>query len=594
MDNNHNFKELKTDFTNNASKIDWKVDTERILNFFSSGDLYADKLTAIRELIQNAVDSDAAKIDISITNDLLTIDDDGEGMSYEEIEKYLTTIGATTKTGADTIGYYGIGFLASLNLADTVIVDTAKNKKGSKILITPKKNLIKESKRKRGTKVYGYGNFLEKEITEYIIRVCGYLKVPIFINGKKINKDFTSYNAIFTRSVDNEGLEGIIGIKKATGRVSILQKRLFVTKEDFTSISGVINYDKLKVTGSRDDIEKNEEFLKLEEIITAEAILMYRDFIKTEQKDEYADEIIRFIYHTNTIELAENLKILETIDDKRFTPLEVIDIINTKKKVVFCRERTIEADIAKAQGYVVVKIPQRRSEESVCRMILSKYGVTMPWFSDIPTEKPIPTKILQNDELKDREKLFLEIANSISDHNIVFGTFKEKSIVAANHKEKGIQQIVFNIDCEENREIIDSIYNIDVIKALLIPSLAHEEAHEKFELHKEDFFYEMEEIIQQKITKLTNEYKSYDLTIKDDHIILPKELNASKIDFLWGGKSLILILAEINIELHAMIQKKFKNQGHKEVSQTEEHKFHVPQEIRGNLSDKIAVFSRKI
>lgn len=63
----------------------------------------------IRELIQNAVDAPNSEIiDFQIENGIITIDDNGSGMSRETLTSVFLVLGETTKKSADHCGGFGI------------------------------------------------------------------------------------------------------------------------------------------------------------------------------------------------------------------------------------------------------------------------------------------------------------------------------------------------------------------------------------------------------------------------------------------------------------------------------------------------------
>lgn len=116
--------------------------------------LYGDNSSiGVRELVQNAVDAcrermadstscipfDKSRADVIVKLDtvkkILTVDDQGKGMSLDEIEKYFLTIGSSYSSNTDweklrdekgifRAGRFGIGVLAAFLLGDTIIVKT--------------------------------------------------------------------------------------------------------------------------------------------------------------------------------------------------------------------------------------------------------------------------------------------------------------------------------------------------------------------------------------------------------------------------------------------------------------------------------------
>ena len=66
----------------------------RIVNLLSRS-LYSDFPRAIREMVSNCYDADATvvKIDIDLRNKEITVEDNGNGMSGEQFDKYLRIAG---------------------------------------------------------------------------------------------------------------------------------------------------------------------------------------------------------------------------------------------------------------------------------------------------------------------------------------------------------------------------------------------------------------------------------------------------------------------------------------------------------------------
>ncbi len=87
--------------------------------------LYAQSLDLTRELVANAYDADASKVDIKIDGNNLVVEDNGSGMNRLAIEQYFT-IGSPYKKHhpltpyfkRNRIGEFGIGKFAVLSLCD--------------------------------------------------------------------------------------------------------------------------------------------------------------------------------------------------------------------------------------------------------------------------------------------------------------------------------------------------------------------------------------------------------------------------------------------------------------------------------------------
>lgn len=96
--------------------------------------LYAESLDLVRELVANAYDADASVVKISLTENALTVEDDGGGMDREGLTQYFT-IGSDFKKlhplsslyQRQRIGEFGIGKFAVLSLCNRFSIYTRKD-----------------------------------------------------------------------------------------------------------------------------------------------------------------------------------------------------------------------------------------------------------------------------------------------------------------------------------------------------------------------------------------------------------------------------------------------------------------------------------
>ena len=99
-----------------------------------SSSLYKNAYYVLDELISNSYDADATKIDIAISQDKITIRDNGEGMDREGLDNYLW-LGysakqrdrKTRKLKRYTIGKFGIGKLSMHVICDRCKITTVKD-----------------------------------------------------------------------------------------------------------------------------------------------------------------------------------------------------------------------------------------------------------------------------------------------------------------------------------------------------------------------------------------------------------------------------------------------------------------------------------
>lgn len=114
----------------------------RIIDYLSSG-LYPTPAACLKELINNAYDADATRVNVFVKPDAdrIIIEDDGSGMNREEFERHFRRIseshkrdGSTaTAAGRPKIGKIGIGFIAANEICQ--VMEIYSTKRGSAELL---------------------------------------------------------------------------------------------------------------------------------------------------------------------------------------------------------------------------------------------------------------------------------------------------------------------------------------------------------------------------------------------------------------------------------------------------------------------------
>jgi molecular chaperone HtpG len=123
-----------------------RVDLEGLMKVLGDH-LYSTPMVAVRELVQNAHDSCERRrieagedfeprivVRADPTEKTLTIEDTGAGLTDDEIQQYLATVGAGytrtlrqrehTDAGSSLIGYFGLGFLSAFVVSERTEVWT--------------------------------------------------------------------------------------------------------------------------------------------------------------------------------------------------------------------------------------------------------------------------------------------------------------------------------------------------------------------------------------------------------------------------------------------------------------------------------------
>ena len=100
--------------------------------------LYSSIPAVISEAVANAWDADAENVTIEISDDTVVIEDDGHGMSIDDLNRKFLSVGyqrrkdghSTTPDGRKVLGRKGIGKLSLFSIANTIEVHSVKS--GSK------------------------------------------------------------------------------------------------------------------------------------------------------------------------------------------------------------------------------------------------------------------------------------------------------------------------------------------------------------------------------------------------------------------------------------------------------------------------------
>lgn len=96
--------------------------------------LYTESIELIRELVNNAYDADATSVHVTLAENSISVEDDGNGMDLEGLKQYFT-IGSQEKLHRskspvykrDRIGQFGIGKFATLSACKRFTVTTKKD-----------------------------------------------------------------------------------------------------------------------------------------------------------------------------------------------------------------------------------------------------------------------------------------------------------------------------------------------------------------------------------------------------------------------------------------------------------------------------------
>lgn len=206
--------------------IKYSFDVDNVINAFVGENLYNDKLTSIRELLQNSIDTCKYKkvlnpdynpdIKLYIEKNKIKIEDNGLGMDEFIIKNYFGKLCSSfyqqesVKKEYDAIGQFGVGVFSYFLMADYIDIETKTEKSETlhfRLDKDPKNyfHFFKKSNRKTaGTTITlylkkEYDNYNITDYLNYIKDKFRYIEFPIVIQNedesiKIIKQDYNEKN----------------------------------------------------------------------------------------------------------------------------------------------------------------------------------------------------------------------------------------------------------------------------------------------------------------------------------------------------------------------------------------------------------------
>ncbi|WP_124728335.1 HSP90 family protein [Staphylospora marina] len=190
----------------------FKVNLKGMIDLLSNH-LYSTPHVYLRELVQNAADAitarkkldpeHAGRIGVELYESgprpTLFIEDNGIGLTEEEVHRFLSQIGHTSKQGTDEedfIGRFGVGLLSCFIVSDEIVLLTRSAKGGDAVEWRGRPDgsytlRRLESEMAPGTRIYlqakeGFERWFEPErVKSHIRRYAECLPVPIVFYGER-------------------------------------------------------------------------------------------------------------------------------------------------------------------------------------------------------------------------------------------------------------------------------------------------------------------------------------------------------------------------------------------------------------------------
>jgi hypothetical protein len=240
---------------------------------------FPEPLLCVRELVQNAADAGAQRIDVEVAFDAarglfrLSVSDDGRGMNAAEVEGYLT-IGFSEKDPSRDRGRFGVGKLSPYALGIVrMVVETSDGRVAHRLAFDRDGAGVirRTAPGPRGThvRVYkpcgrGEAEALAERTFALVEERCGSLAIPLFVNGDRVNREVelpTRY-ALGFAGADGTGVLGIAAepVRALLGGGIVLEDGATILGEE---ISYLLDSPRLAPTLSRNAVRRDAAFERL-------------------------------------------------------------------------------------------------------------------------------------------------------------------------------------------------------------------------------------------------------------------------------------------------------------------------------------------
>jgi hypothetical protein len=237
---------------------------------------FPEPLLCVRELVQNAADAGARRIEVDVAYDAsrslfrLSVRDDARGMNAKEVEGYLT-IGFSEKDPTRERGRFGVGKLSPYALGiSRMVVETCDGHVTHRLTFNSDGSgtIFRLGPRPKGTVVRVYkecgrdeAERLAERTFQLVEERCGSISIPLFVNGHPVNRD-VALPTIYSLPFSSSAGKGVIGI--TADPTHILMGGGIVLETDAPilgpEVSYILDSPRLQPTLSRNAVRRDHAF----------------------------------------------------------------------------------------------------------------------------------------------------------------------------------------------------------------------------------------------------------------------------------------------------------------------------------------------
>jgi molecular chaperone HtpG len=388
----------------NKSKLSFQIEVNRVLQILSN-DIYDSPYALLRENIQNAFDAIVIRqykskkvfspeINVTIGNGRITIKDNGVGMNEEIITNNFWKAGSSGKNTeearmAGVVGTFGIGAMANFGVCTSLRVITHYMEGKETIETFAKRESLsvteecidltkRDEVREPGTEVIAEldknVNLTMEKAIDYLNPYVRYIKIPVFINGRKISGDsygnfgeFPATNLSYKKSEEiqhlnqkftleltisksylvavhctnihisnkliagdialSQGVPGIYGLRNSFGLAPVPIGTNF-------NLGGVVNLSSLHPTAGREALSR--ESIEMVKSIISVCEMKIAQIISEQSFSDLNAGFLSYVVNTKKYDLAKNIRIeVKPEEDERWPLWKVKPVINGKKVYYF-------------------------------------------------------------------------------------------------------------------------------------------------------------------------------------------------------------------------------------------------------------------
>ncbi len=324
----------------NQKQYQFQVNMKGMIELLSEH-IYSSPTVFIRELLQNGMDAVTMRkgideqfkgsINVTFEGDRLIFQDNGVGLTQDDVHQFLSVIGQSSKRGEladkDLIGKFGIGLLSCLVVSEAIVVESRSLYReesvrwtgradgtynvemidllpevGTKVILDAKKSwrsLFKKEEVKQNILFYGSAlpievNLIENGEVEQILNGN-----PIWLDSESTKEELLAYGKevfktkfldVFRLHSDAGELQGVAFIipnkvnTTATKEHKIFLKRMYLCDQatnllpEWTSfVRCIINANALQPTASRESLMNNAVLQETKKELSS----CFKDYLKT-------------------------------------------------------------------------------------------------------------------------------------------------------------------------------------------------------------------------------------------------------------------------------------------------------------------------